>query len=109
VILITLLGATTMAVPPVATGLSVQLASSAPTLAVAFTVSAFNAGIAAGSSIAGYTLNSSLGTTGPASVGVVMVTLGLGPLFVLATTSIKGRTHMRNAYCAQSATEAGVA
>jgi DHA1 family inner membrane transport protein len=89
VVLITLLGATTMAVPPVATGMSVQLAGSAPTLAVAFTVSAFNAGIAAGSSIAGYTLNSSLGTTGPATVGVVMVTLGLGPLIVLAARRVR--------------------
>jgi DHA1 family inner membrane transport protein len=55
VLLITLLGAATMAIPPVATGLSVRLAASAPTLAAAFTVSAFNAGIAAGSSVGGYT------------------------------------------------------
>jgi predicted MFS family arabinose efflux permease len=109
VILITLLGAATMAVPPVATGLSVQLAGSAPTLAVAFTVSAFNAGIAAGSSIAGYTLNSSLGTTGPATVGAVMVALGLVPLIALATSDIstEGRTHMSIAHAdgAQSPTE----
>jgi DHA1 family inner membrane transport protein len=117
VILITLLGAATMAVPPVATGMSVQLAAAAPTLAAGVTVSAFNAGIAAGSSIAGYTLNS-LGTTGPATVGVVMVTLGLGPLIVLAATraprtSTKGRTHMRHPRSAQSSAqprvEAGVA
>src|SRR4051812_19754880 len=71
VIIVALLGVTTMAVPPVATGLSVGLAGSAPTLAVAFTVSAFNAGIAAGSAIAGHALDS-LGTPGPAITGVVM-------------------------------------
>jgi predicted MFS family arabinose efflux permease len=84
VLLVILLGATTMAVPPVATGLSVQLAGSAPTLSVAFTVSAFNAGIAAGSAIAGAALASSLGTTGPATVGLAMAALGLGPLLALA-------------------------
>jgi DHA1 family inner membrane transport protein len=84
VILITLLGVATMAIPPVATGLSVRLAGSAPTLAVAFTVSAFNGGIAAGSSIGGHTLDTSLGATGPATVGVVMVAVGLVPLIALA-------------------------
>ena len=73
-----------MAIPPVATGLSVRLAGSAPTLAAAFTVSAFNGGIAAGSSFGGHTLNTSLGQTGPATLGVVMVALGLIPLAALA-------------------------
>jgi DHA1 family inner membrane transport protein len=84
VIVVTLLGVVTMAIPPVATGLSVRLADSAPTLAAAFTVSAFNGGIAAGSSIGGHTLDTSLGETGPAAVGVVMVLLGLVPLVALA-------------------------
>ena len=84
VIVITLLGVVTMAIPPVATGLSVRLAGSAPTLAAAFAVSAFNGGIAAGSSIGGHTLDSSLGETGPATVGAVMVALGLIPLAALA-------------------------
>jgi DHA1 family inner membrane transport protein len=92
VILITLLGGATMALPPVSTGLSVQLARSAPTLAAAFSVSAFNAGTAAGSSIGGYTLDTSLGTTGPATVGVVMVALGLVPLIALAAKRA-GLTH----------------
>src|SRR4051812_44024063 len=74
-----------MAIPPVATGLSVRLAGSAPTLAAAFAVSAFNGGIAAGSSIGGHTLDTSLGETGPATVGAVMVALGLIPLAALAT------------------------
>jgi predicted MFS family arabinose efflux permease len=84
VIVITLLGVATMAIPPVATGLSVRLAGSAPTLAAAFTVSAFNGGIAAGSSIGGHTLDTSLGATGPATAGAVMVALGLVPLVALA-------------------------
>jgi predicted MFS family arabinose efflux permease len=83
VIAITLLGVVSMAIPPAATGLSVRLAGSAPTLAAAFTVSAFNGGVAAGSSIGGHTLNTSLGQTGPATLGVAMVALGLIPLAAL--------------------------
>jgi DHA1 family inner membrane transport protein len=88
VIVITLLGVVTMAIPPVATGLSVRLAGSAPTLAAAFTVSAFNGGIAVGSSIGGHTLDTSLGETGPATVGVVMVALGLVPLIGVAVKRV---------------------
>jgi predicted MFS family arabinose efflux permease len=85
VVVITCLGVVTMAIPPVATGLSLRLAGSAPTLAAAFAVSAFNGGIAAGSSVGGHTLDTSLGATGPAIVGAVMVALGLIPLAALAT------------------------
>src|SRR3954469_7366183 len=84
VIVITLLGVVAMAIPPVATGLSVRLAGSAPTLAAAFTVSAFNGGVIAGSSIGGLTLDTSLGETGPATLRVVMVARGLLPLVALA-------------------------
>ena len=89
VLVITCLGGVTMAIPPVATGLSLRLADSAPTLAAAFAVSAFNGGIAAGSSIGGHTLDTSLGATGPAIVGAVMVALGLIPLAALATRHAK--------------------
>ena len=89
VVAITLLGVVTMAIPPVATGLSLRLAGSAPTLAAALAVSAFNGGIAAGSSIGGHTLDTSLGETGPATVGAVMVALGLIPLAALATRRAK--------------------
>jgi predicted MFS family arabinose efflux permease len=85
VVVITLLGVVTMAIPPVATGLSVRLADSAPTLAAAFTVSAFNGGIAIGSVAGGQSLHTALGQTGPATVGVVMVAIGLLPLSALAT------------------------
>jgi DHA1 family inner membrane transport protein len=107
VIVVTLLGAVTMAIPPVATGLSVGLAGSAPTLAAALTVSAFNGGIVAGSSIGGLTLDTSLGETGPATLGVVMVTLGLIPLAALAMTRAT-RTHdtHRLASCAAQPAQA---
>jgi DHA1 family inner membrane transport protein len=107
VIVITLLGAVTMAIPPVATGLSVRLAGSAPTLAAGLTVSAFNGGIAIGSSIGGHTLNTSLGETGPATVGVVMVALGLVPL--IAQHTLERRTHMNTAPAHRALAEGGVA
>jgi predicted MFS family arabinose efflux permease len=98
VMIITLLGVATMAIPPVATGLSVRLAGSAPTLAAALTVSAFNGGIAAGSSIGGHTLDTPLGVTGPAMVGAVMVALGLVPLVALAVKRASATPRSRGAY-----------
>src|SRR4051794_38145170 len=89
VIVITLLGVVTMAIPPVATGLSVRIAGSAPTLASALTVSAFNGGIAIGSLLGGRTLDTSLGETGPATVGVVMVALGFVPLAALGRARVR--------------------
>jgi predicted MFS family arabinose efflux permease len=99
VIVITFLGAVTMAIPPVATGLTVRLAGSAPTLAAAFAVSAFNGGIAAGASVGGKTLDS-LGETGPATVGVVMVALGLIPLAALGMRRPRRTATSRRPSCA---------
>ena len=92
VIAITLLGVVTMAIPPVATGLTVRLAGPAPTLAAALTVSAFNGGVASGSSLGGHMLDTSLGETGPATLGIVMVALGLIPLAAVAMRRA-GRTN----------------
>jgi predicted MFS family arabinose efflux permease len=83
IILVVLLGLAGMSVPPVVTSLAVRFAGNAPTLAAGLAVSSFNAGIAAGSWIAGSALESSLGLTGPALVGTVMVTLALVPLAAL--------------------------
>jgi hypothetical protein len=69
---------------PIATALSVRFAHSAPTVAAALAVSGFNTGIALGSWVAGSALDSSLGLTGPALVGTVMIALGLIPLIALA-------------------------
>ncbi|MEU1299135.1 hypothetical protein [Streptomyces shenzhenensis] len=60
-----------------------RFAGNAPTLAAGLAVSSFNAGIAVGSWIAGSALDSSLGLSGPALVGTVMVTLALVPLTAL--------------------------
>src|SRR3954451_11441273 len=91
VIVITLLGAVSMAIPPVATGLSVRLAGSAPTLAAAFTLSALHRGIADRASLGAHTLNTSLGETGPATRGVAMVALGLVPLAALGMRRVNHR------------------
>ncbi|MFZ4893335.1 MFS transporter [Plantibacter sp. Mn2098] len=77
-------GAAGLCVPPLATGLSIRLASSAPTLAAASAVAAYNGGVALGSWVAGIALESALGVTGPSAVGAVMVGIGLIPLIVLA-------------------------
>src|SRR3954451_23342340 len=103
VIVITLLGVVTMAIPPVATGLSVRLAGSAPTLAAALTVSAFNGGVATGSSLGGHALNTALGQTGPATLGVLMVTLGLIPLAALGMTRAARSANPRLHSCAAPA------
>ncbi|KPI22014.1 major facilitator superfamily MFS_1 [Actinobacteria bacterium OK006] len=84
VILVVLMGLTGFTVVPVVTALAVRFGGSAPTLAAALTVSAFNTGTAVGSWAAGISLDSSLGQTGPALVGAVVATLTLVPLTVLA-------------------------
>jgi predicted MFS family arabinose efflux permease len=59
----------------------------------ALTVSAFNGGIAVGTSVGGHTLDSSLGEIGPAAVGAVMVALGLIPLAALAVRRTRPANH----------------
>src|SRR3954451_12180609 len=107
VITITLLGVVTMAIPPVATGLSVRLAALAPTLAAAVTVSAFNGGIAFGSAIGGHTLDTSLGETGPAAVGIVMALLSLIPLIAIAMNGAGLTKTSRNHQCLPSGVAQG--
>ncbi|MEV0177645.1 hypothetical protein AB0I00_41960 [Streptomyces sp. NPDC050803] len=69
---------------PVVTSLAVRFAGDAPTLTSALTTSAYNTGIAAGSALAGQSLGSSLGLTGPSLVGAVFAALTLVPLIALA-------------------------
>jgi DHA1 family inner membrane transport protein len=83
IVLLVLLGVTGMAVPPITIALAVRFASAAPTVAAGLSVSAFNAGIAAGAWIAGIALDSS-GPTGPAMTGAVMAGMGVIPLTLLA-------------------------
>ncbi|WP_329600132.1 MFS transporter [Streptomyces pseudovenezuelae] len=84
VVLVVLLGVTGLGITSIATPLAVRFGHSSPALAAALTVSAFNVGIALVSWLAGTTLGTSLGVTGPEVVGAVMAGLGLIPLLVLA-------------------------
>lgn len=87
VVLLGLLGLTSMTVNPILIALAVRFAGRAPTLASAFSTSAFNLGTAVGSWIAGHALESSLREVGPPLVGTVIAALTLIPLAVLAFTS----------------------
>lgn len=84
IVLVVLLGVTGMAVPPVATGLAVRYAASAPTLAAAVAVAAFNTGIAVASWLASAALDGPLGATAPEVIGVGLVVLGSVPIALLA-------------------------
>ena len=86
VVLIGLLGLTSMTVNPILIALAVRFAHRAPTLASALSTSAFNLGTAVGSWIAGRALDSSLGELGPPVTGTVIAALTLVPLSVLALT-----------------------
>ncbi|MFG2386910.1 MFS transporter [Streptomyces avermitilis] len=83
IILVALLGFFGLGANPVLMALAVRFARHAPVLASALTVSAFNLGTAFGSWIAGLTLDTSLGTTGPAVVGTVIAALTLIPTTAL--------------------------
>jgi DHA1 family inner membrane transport protein len=91
-VLIFLLGVAGMGVPPVGTGLAVRFARSAPALAAAIAVSAFNGGTAIGTWIGAAALESPLGVVGPLVVGIAMAVLGLLTLLVMAA---RGVTHDR--------------
>jgi predicted MFS family arabinose efflux permease len=84
VILIAVLGLTSMTVNPILIALAVRFAKRAPTLASALSTSAFNLGTAVGSWIAGGALASPLRELGPPVVGTVVATLTLAPLAALA-------------------------
>lgn len=84
IVLVALLGFFGLGANPVLMALAVRFARQAPVLASALTVSAFNLGTAIGSWIAGLTLDTSLGTTGPAMVGTVIAALTLIPTTAIA-------------------------
>ncbi|MEU1484194.1 MFS transporter [Streptomyces sp. NPDC005752] len=92
VLLVTLLGFFGLGANPVLMSLAVRFARQAPVLASALTVSAFNLGTAVGSWIAGVTLGSPLGTTGPAVVGTTIAALTLIPATALALTQRRRST-----------------
>ncbi|MFD0475025.1 MFS transporter [Nonomuraea thailandensis] len=92
VVLVVLLGFFGLGANPVLISLSVRFAGDAPTLASALSVSAFNAGTAAGSWLAGRALDSALGATGPAAVGAAIAALTLIPTITIAVIHHSPRT-----------------
>ncbi|MFJ7998149.1 MFS transporter [Streptomyces sp. NPDC096310] len=82
--LVVLLGLFGLGANPVLISLGVRFADKAPTLGSALTVSAFNVGIATASWLAGLALDSSLGGTGPATVGIAFAALALIPTIAIA-------------------------
>jgi predicted MFS family arabinose efflux permease len=91
-ILTFLLGIAGMGVPPVGTGLAVRFARTAPTLAAAISVSAFNGGTAIGTWLGAAAIDSSLGVVAPVIDGIVMATLGLLTLLAMAATRVTKTT-----------------
>ncbi|MER6979719.1 MFS transporter [Streptomyces carpinensis] len=89
VVLVALLGLVGFLGTPVLIALGVRFAGKAPTLGSALTVSAFNLGTAAGSWIAGLTLDSPFRTAGPALVGAAVAALTLIPTITIAL--VQGR------------------
>ena len=79
VVLVALLGLIGLSANPVLSALAVRFAGVAPTLGVSMSVAAYNLGTAVGSWIAGLTLGSALGATGPAVVGTAHRRADPGP------------------------------
>jgi predicted MFS family arabinose efflux permease len=84
VVLVAVLGLIGLSANPVLSALAVRLAGVAPTLGVSMSVAAYNLGTAVGSWIAGLSLGSALGATGPAVVGTVLAALTLIPAVAIA-------------------------
>lgn len=82
--LVVLLGLFGLSANSVLIHLAVRFAGKAATLGSALSVSAFNAGTAVGTAIAGAALVSPLGTTGPGLVGTILAALTLIPTTALA-------------------------
>ncbi|MFC7672646.1 MFS transporter [Mycolicibacterium sp. GCM10028919] len=91
VVLVALLGLTSMTVNPILIALAVRFAKQAPTLASALSTSAFNLGTAVGSWMAGRALESPLSELGPPVIGTVIAALTLVPLAALARAHLKPR------------------
>lgn len=91
VVLVVLLGLFGLSANGVLIHLAVRFAGKAATLGSAMAVSAFNAGTAIGTAIAGAALSTPLGIHGPATVGTAIVALTLIPAITLAVLSHRGR------------------
>jgi DHA1 family inner membrane transport protein len=85
--LVVLLGATGMGANPVLIAQTLRYAGHGSTLASSLATAAFNLGTAAGTAIAGATLSSSWGLTGPAALGSVLTASALLPIALLALSA----------------------
>ncbi|MGP5931743.1 MFS transporter [Corynebacterium glyciniphilum] len=83
IVLVVLLGVFGMSTNPVLISMAVRYADRAPTLASAMATASFNVGTAVGSWIAGMTLATSLGASGPVAVGTIVAVLYFIPLALL--------------------------
>ncbi|WP_420098469.1 MFS transporter [Corynebacterium sp.] len=83
IVLVVLLGLFGMSTNPVLIGMAVRYADKAPTLASAMATASFNVGTAVGSWIAGMTLATSLGASGPVAVGTIVAAVYFIPLALL--------------------------
>lgn len=82
--LVVLLGATGLGANPVLIAQALRHAGHGSTLASSLVTSAFNVGTAVGAALAGATLTTSWGLTGPPALGVVLTSAGLVPLTSIA-------------------------
>jgi len=90
-VLVVLLGLSGLSANGVLVHLAVQHAGRAATLGSALAVSAFNAGTAAGTALAGASLSSALGVQGPATLGSAVAALTLVPTVALAVLRRRAR------------------
>lgn len=91
VTLVVLLGAFGLSANSVLVHLAVGSAGRAAPLGSGLAVAAFNAGTAIGTSVAGASLATPLGVTGPAAVGAAIVALTLVPVIALAASARRRR------------------
>ncbi|MGP9724547.1 hypothetical protein ACT3SZ_11095 [Corynebacterium sp. AOP40-9SA-29] len=102
VILVALLGLFGMSTNPVLIGMAVRYADKAPTLASAMATAAFNFGTAVGSWIAGMTLATAMGASGPVAVVICVAALYVIPLTLLLC---RERADLRRATSDEESTE----
>jgi DHA1 family inner membrane transport protein len=89
--LVVLLGATGLGANPVMIAQTLRHAGRGSALASSLAVSAFNLGTAAGTALAGATLSTSWGLTGPAALGTVVTGSALPLITLLALNATRGR------------------
>ena len=88
--LLALLGLFGLSANPVLISMAVQFAGRAPTLGSGLGVAAFNAGTAAGTALAGLTISSRLGVSGPVATASLLSLVTLVPVVALTRLQQRG-------------------